>query len=489
VFLLRLTISRKQGAHRASPNLKDSPMHSAPARSLAGTPRAGRRSSRTGSAIIRSCCLATLAVVAAAPSVVLAQSDGEEQTTARFQTTYIWQRKPAFDARYSGARSLVAARDKGYTFSATAYLGARLWRGAEFYWNPEVVQGVPISQLQGLGGLTNGEAQRGAASNPTIYQARAFLRQTWDLGREREKVDSDFNQLAGSVAKRRISLTAGNLSVIDIFDRNQYAADPRTRLMNWAFLTHGSFDYAANARGYTWGAALEWFHDDWAVRAGRFLLPLGPNEQALDWAAARHFGDQVEVEHAHELASRPGKVRLLAFRNVTVMSKFTDALAFAVATGTTPDIDAVRKRRGSKNGIGLALEQEVTSDLGAWGRINWSNDGAEQYVFTTIDKAVAAGAVLKGTRWGRPHDSVALGMARNGLSSAHRQYLSAGGLDFFIGDGRLNYRPEQVIEAYYSLGVTRQAWLTLDWQRVRNPAYNADRGAVQVFGARVHAEF
>jgi high affinity Mn2+ porin len=463
-------------------------MHPAPARcDPAGEPRAGRHSHRANPCV--SYLLAALAVATAAPSLAMAQSDEEEQTSARFQTTYIWQRKPAFEAQYSGPRSLVTARDKGYTFSATAYLGARLWRGAEVYWNPELVQGMPISQLQGLGGLTNGEAQRGASSNPTLYQARAFLRQTWDLGSEREKVDGDFNQLAGSVAKRRISFTAGNFSVIDMFDRNQYAADPRTRLMNWAFLTHGSFDYAANARGYTWGAALEWFHDAWAVRGGRFLLPVGPNEQALDWAAARHFGDQVEVEHAHQLGDRPGKVRLLAFRNVTVMSKFADALAFATSNGTTPDIDAVRKKRGSKNGIGLALEQEVTSDLGAWWRINWSNDGAEQYVFTTIDKAVAAGAVLKGTRWGRPDDSVALGVARNGLSSVHRRYLSAGGLDFFIGDGRLNYGTEQVMEAYYSLALTSKTWVTLDWQRIRNPAYNRDRGPVQIYGARLHAEF
>lgn len=221
------------------------------------------------------------------------------------------------------------------------------------------------------------------------------------------------------MAKQRITLTAGNLSVIDIFDRNQYAADPRTRLMNWSFLTHGSFDYAANARGYTWGAALEWFHRDWAVRFGRFMLPVGPNEQALDWGVARHFGDQLEVEHAHELAGRAGKVRLMAFRNVTVMSKFADALAFAAATGAAPDIDAVRKKRGSKNGIGLSLEQEITANIGGWWRINWSNDGAEQYAFTTSDKAVAAGAVLKGTRWAVP-----MTVSRSVLRAmACRQYI------------------------------------------------------------------
>jgi high affinity Mn2+ porin len=423
------------------------------------------------------------------PLAALGQAADEEQTTARFQTTYVWQAKPAFAAPYNGPNSLSPDRERGYTFSATAYLGVRPWRGGEFYWNPELVQGQPLSRLVGLGGLTNGEAQKGAGANPTLYQARAFLRQTWDLGGGHEQVESDLNQLAGRVDRRRLSLTIGNLGVIDVFDRNQYAADPRTRLLNWSFLTHGAFDYAANSRGYSWGAALEWFHDDWAVRAGRFLLPVAPNNQALDWGAARHHGDQAEIEHSHELAQRPGKVRLLVFRNRAVMSRYEDALAAAAATGTTPDIDAVRTREHSKVGFGLAIEQELRPGLGVWARVNRSDGQSETYAFTTIDNAVAGGVLLKGSSWGRSQDSVALGVARNGLSRVHQRYLAAGGLDFFIGEGRLNYRAEQIVEAYYTLGVTKHAALSLDWQYVRHPAYNADRGPVNVYGIRVHAEF
>jgi high affinity Mn2+ porin len=430
-----------------------------------------------------------LSLLTLVPLLALAQPPDEEQTTARFQTTYVWQAKPSFAASYTGPNSLSPDRERGYTFSATAYLGVRPWRGGEFYWNPEVVQGQPLSRLQGLAGFPNGEAQKGAGPNPTLYQARAFLRQTWGLGGGTQQVESDQNQLAGTADRRRVSLTIGNVAVTDVFDRNQYAADPRSRLANWSFLTHGSFDYAANARGYSWGAALEWFHDDWAVRAGRFLLPVAPNEQALDWAAARHHGDQAEIEHSHELAQRPGKVRLLVFRNHAVMSRYEDALAAAAATGTTPDIDAVRTRAHNKTGFGLAIEQELHPDVGVWARVNRSDGRSETYAFTTIDNAVAAGALLKGTSWGRPQDSVALGLARNGLARVHQRYLAAGGLDFFIGDGRLAYRPEQIVETYYTLGATKHAWLSLDWQHIRNPAYNADRGPVNVYGMRLHAEF
>lgn len=430
-----------------------------------------------------------LVSITSLPYAGIAQDADQEQYTSRFQATYIWQDKPAFPAQYTGPNSLIATREKGYTFSATGYFGFRPWRGAEIYWNPEAVQGNPLSHLLGLGGLTNAEAQKGAGPNLTVYQARAYLRQTWALGSETQHVEADLNQLAGSAAKRRVSVTVGNLSVIDVFDRNQYAADPRTLLVNWAFLTHGSFDYAANARGYSWGAVLEWFHDQWAVRAGQFLLPVEPNQQALDWALARKHGDQVEIEHSHEFDGHPGKVRALVFRNRAVMARYEDALSSAAGSRSVPDINAVRTRERSKTGFGVALEQELAGDWGVWARLNRSDGQSETYAFTVIDQAVAAGLVVKGTSWGRRGDSVGMGFARNGLSRVHQQYLASGGLDFFIGDGHLNYRPEQIVEAYYCLAGGKHVWITFDAQHLVHPGYNADRGPANVLGVRLHAEF
>lgn len=412
-----------------------------------------------------------------------------ENAGAKFQATYVWQDKPAFAAPYSGPNSLVPWHERGYSFSATAFLGLRPWRGAELYVDPEVVQGASLSRLQGLGGFTNGENQKTSGPNPTPYLARAFLRQTWNLGGATRAVEADQNQLAGSVAARRIVLTAGKLAVTDLFDRNEAAADPRTRFLNWSFLTHGAFDYAADARGYSWGAALEWFHDDWALRAGRFLVPVQPNGLALDWAATRHFGDQAELEHRHELGGQPGTLRLLVFRNRARMSRYTDALALAAATGGTPDIDAVRSGEQSKRGVGVALEQQLGANVSAFARAARADGRTETYSFAEIDSSLSAGAVIKGGAWGRADDTAGVAAARNGLSSAHRQYLAAGGLGFFIGDGRLRYRPEDIVEAYYSVAATKHAFVTLDWQRIAHPAYNADRGPVNVGSVRLHVEY
>ena len=420
----------------------------------------------------------------------LAWAQGQQDYGAWFQSTYVWQGKPSFNSAYSGTNSLRAQRERSYSLTATASLGMRPWAGAELYFNPEMALGVPFSGLTGLGGITNGELARTAGPTPVYYPARLFLRQTWGLGGGSEQIDSDANQLAGSVDKRRLVLTAGNLSVMDLFDGNAYSHDARTDFMNWALVTHGAYDFAADARGYTWGSALEYFHDNWAFRAGRCLVPLEPNQMRLDAKWRSHYGDQFEVERGHELAGQPGKLRLLVYRNRSLMSRYEDALDAAARTpGTVPDLNAVRTSDQVKKGIGVNVEQALNADLGVFGRAMWADGKTETYAYTEIDRSVAAGLVLKGGAWRRPQDTVGAALAVNSLSLAHRNYLAAGGLGFFIGDGRLNYRPEGILETYYSIGVAKSAWVTFNWQHIRNPAYNADRGPVNVGSLRLHTEF
>ncbi|TAK91395.1 MAG: carbohydrate porin, partial [Aquabacterium sp.] len=292
----------------------------------------------------RTASLLTLALLGAWASQP-ARADtppASEDWNVKAQTTYIWQKKPAFNARYSGDNSLVAESEKSYSFSATLFAGLRLGENTEAYYNPELVQGQPMSHLTGLGGLTNGELQKTSGAHPKLYRARLFLRHNWALGDEREQVESDANQLGGSRPKDRVVLTAGNLAVSDIFDANSYAHDARSQFMNWALLTHGAYDFAADTRGYSIGAALEYIRGDWALRAGRFELPKVPNGQSLDTRLFSHHGDQIELERSYALGGQSGKVRALWFRNTAVMGRFDDALDQAGATPAIADTALVR---------------------------------------------------------------------------------------------------------------------------------------------------
>jgi high affinity Mn2+ porin len=421
-----------------------------------------------------------------------AQSVDEEQTTAKYQSTFNWQRHPAFASAYAGANSLTAGADTMYTFSATAHWGARVWSGGELYFNPEATSGVPFSKnLVGLGGFTNGEITRAAGTQLTLYRQRLFLRQTWNRGGGSEKQDADFNQLAGTVDKNRTVLTVGNFSTLDVFDDNAYAKDPRTQFMNWGNWTYAAYDYAADARGFGWGFALEWYQDDWVLRLGRMSGPKEPNGLQVDFQLGKHYGDQVELQHKHRLAEQPGQVSVLAWRNRANLADFGDALNYLKAHPGADPQAFFQVRNGDKThyGLGINMDQAFSDDLGVFLRAMKTNGHYETYAFTEVDNSFSGGAVLKGSRWGRAHDTLGLAWMCNGLSAQRRQFLQAGGVSFFIGDGALNYRPEKILEAFYSLQVNKFLWLTGDYQRIQNPAFNASRGPVNVYALRLHAEF
>jgi hypothetical protein len=253
-------------------------------------------------------------------------------------------------------------------------------------------------------------------------------------------------------------------------------------------MSYGAFDSAADVRGYTWGVVVEYLHDDWAFRLGRLAQPLESNGLALDPDLWHHYGDTLEIEHAHTVWGLPGKLRLAGFHNFARMGSFRDALQVAAGSSGPPDVAQVRRDQ-SKYGFGASLEQSVSADVGVFARFSWNDGQTETYAFAEIERSVTAGVSVKGRRWRRENDTVAVGWAMNGISDAHRDYLAAGGVGFLIGDGRLSYRPEQIVEAYYSLAAFRGVWFTLDAQHVVNPAYNADRGSVDILGFRAHVEY
>jgi carbohydrate-selective porin OprB len=426
------------------------------------------------------------------PAICTAQAADVEDTTARFQATYNWQKHPAFAAAYSGPNSIIANGEKMYTLTATAFLGLRPWRDGELYFNPEMAQGVPFStNLVGLGGFNNGEITRAAGTNPTIYRQRLFLRQTWNKGGGSVKLEGGLNQLAGAVDKNRFVVTVGNFSALDVFDPNTYAKDPRTQFMNWGNWTYAAYDYAADARGFGWGFAAEWYQDDWVLRLGRMSGPKEPNGLPVDLALGKHYGDQVEIEHAHVLGGQPGIVRVLTWRDRARLASFRDALDFLNANpGADPQtIFKVRNGEKIKFGLGINVEQALNDNAGFFLRAMRADGRTETYAFTEVDGSLSTGLSFKGAPWGRADDTLGLSLARNTISEDRRRFLEAGGISFFIGDGALRYRPETIFEGYYSLKAGKAIWLTADYQRIQNPAYNADRGPINVFALRFHAEF
>ena len=217
-------------------------------------------------------------------------------------------------------------------------------------------------------------------------------------------------------------------------------------------------------------------------------MPKVPNTMDLDYSLQTNYGDQIELSHQHSLLGKPGVVRLLYFRTNAFMSTYRDAIDLGVRTNTTPDIFSTRYGNQNLWGYGLNFEQALTKDVGLFARWSWNTGNAETQTLD-ITQSLSGGLSIKGTAWGRSDDTIGIGYAINGISAAEIDYLNRGGLTAFIGDGNLQYDRERIFEAYYSIKAHKYLYLTADYQRIENPAFNSARGPVHIFGLRAHAEF
>ena len=413
----------------------------------------------------------------------------DERWNLLWQATSIGQAHGSFDAAYSGPLSLVNHPEKEASLTTTLFLGLRLDRDTQIYIDPEIAGGRGFSGVTGMANAPNGELPRVASATPKPYLARAYIQRDFGFGAAREAVEGDENQLAGTRPVVRYTIYAGRFTVTDFFDDNRYTHDPRTQFMGWAVMYNGAWDYPADTRGYTWGWVHELHTKNWSARFGQAAEPKVANGISFDRRLFRDRADMFEGERRWSVGEHAGAVRLLGFLLHTDSGRYADALALADATGTTPDITAVRHAGTLKYGTGVSFDQEIARDVGVFARLGWNDGKTASFAFTAVDRLATGGVSVGGSRWRRKQDTVASELTVAGLSGVHAMYLARGGLDFLIGDGALRYGPECVWESYYSANVFRGFFASFDVQHVNNPAYNQARGPLWIGSIRLHMEY
>jgi high affinity Mn2+ porin len=409
------------------------------------------------------------------------------------QYTFVLQNQSPLHSPYAGPLSLRPDGDTQPTHTFGFYFGWALAPWAQFYFDTEKFMGAGVSNATGLGGLTNGDVVReGANSLPKrFYIARTYLRFMLPLGTELTRLAGAQDQIAGTEAARRLELKVGWLAVNDDFDKNRYAASTRNEFMNWSLWDNTAWDYAADTRGYTAGFMLAYVSPGWSLKYGMYRMPVHANGQELESSLHRAQGDNLELTLAPPQAGTV--LRLLGFRNVARMGIYAEALAIAAAQGATPDIAADDREGRKKYGFGINAEQPLADDgaSGVFARLGWNDGRTESFAFTEVDRLTSVGGQLSGVHWRRAEDVAGAAVAVEGLSGPHRAYLAAGGLGFLLGDGRLDYAHEQILEAYYRVQLPWQ-WahvqLSPDFQFIRNPGFNAARGPVSFWAIRFHIE-
>lgn len=406
-----------------------------------------------------------------------------------YQATSIGQTHGTFNAPYTGPLSLQDYRENDVSLTSTLFFDMRLARNLQLVFDPEIAGGRGFSGVDGLANPANGELPRVATATPKPYIARLYFTYDFGFGSEMEHVESDANQLAGERPMVRYTITAGRFSLSDFFDNNAYTHDPRTQFMAWAVMYNGAWDYAADTRGYTWGWVHEFHTRNWSLRYASAAEPTFANGGRFDRRLLEDRADNFEGERRYTLGSHAGTIRLLEYFNHTHSGSYADAIKLGEQTGSTPNVDAVKHYGTLKYGTGVNLEQEVTRDAGFFVRLGWNDGKTEDYAFTAIDRLASGGLSVKGTKWKRKDDVAGTSFTASGISGVHAVYLARGGLDFLIGDGRLNYAPEYVWESYYSARLFPGFFATLDVQHDNNLAFNHDRGPVWIESLRLHMEF
>ncbi len=410
------------------------------------------------------------------------------------QANIIFQANPPFHSPYEGTNSFEGRGEYKTSLVGTLYLGAELLTNPRY--NTEVLLdfessgGRGLSQALGLGGFTNLDVVRNPSLGSKPYLARVQVHGTLALSSKLVDSTRTVFALATQVPERRLELRLGKMSLPDFLDQNSVGSDSHLQFTNWTIDNQGAWDYAADTRGYTWGALAELDTANYSARYLVAAMPTVANGIDVDFALRRASGQNVELESRRPLFGRSKTtVRLLGFVNHANMGTYREANRLALATRTTPDVTATGVQGAVKYGVAVNAEQELPHHLRAYTRLGWNEGQHESFAYTEVDQSLSGGMDYSLAAQGRPNDRAGLAFVSNAIKRDHQRYLALGGLGFILGDGRLNYAREDIVETYYTAHTWRGLFLTLGGSAVFHPGYNNDRGPILVPSVRTHVDF
>ena len=407
------------------------------------------------------------------------------------QVNIISQWHPAFRSPDRGPNSLSPEAQDASSRVLTLFTGLRLSGTTELLCDVQETGGHGIGEALGLAGFTNLDVVRNPTLSKAPYIARLMVHQIIPLGRAKKQADQTPYSFFRELAERRLEVRFGKFSLVDFFDVNSYGSDSNFQFMNWTADNAGTYDYAADTRGYTFAAMLEYHDHWWAVRFAEALMPKVANGIHLDADMARARSENIEFEfHRESIRRQQGVLRLLTFVNHANMGDYRQAVDnFLAGLTPAPEITAHPLQTTIKYGFSANFEQPLNDWMGAFGRWGWNEGEHESFAYTEVDQTAQIGVAFNGKVWHRKWDRSGVVFVSNGISRDHQEYLALGGDGFLLGDGRLNYARENIVETYYTLHAWRGFYPAFGFQHINDPGYNRDRGPVLAPTLRLHVEF
>jgi hypothetical protein len=407
------------------------------------------------------------------------------------QVNFIYQTHPPFPAEYTGPNSMLPHYEKAISRVLTLYTGVQLNNSTEVLVDVEETGGAGLSAALGLAGFTNLDVVRNPQLTKAPYLARAMFHKVIGLSKDTVENERGPLSLFTSLPRRRLELRVGKFSMVDFFDVNAAGSDSHLQFLNWTIDNNGAYDYAADTRGYTWGAVADFEDRNWGFRFSEALMPKVANGIDLVWNLRRAHAENLEFELRHGLLpGKAGTVRLLGYTNEANMGIYRQAVSrFLAGIDPVPDITAHPLQTTRKYGFGVNMEQTLANGVIGFARFGWNNGKTESYAYTEVDLSVQGGVRIDGTPWHRRYDRVGAAFVSNGIARDHQRYLALGGQGFLLGDGALTYGRETIFESFYNVHLWRGVYASVNLQHINNPGYNRDRGPVWVPGLRLHVDF
>ncbi len=407
------------------------------------------------------------------------------------QVNFISQYHPTFHSPYQGQNSLTPEAQDATSRVLTLFTGWRATNTAEILCAVQEAGGHGLSEALGMAGAFNLDVVRNPSLSKAPYIARLMWHQIIPLGKAKVANTRSPYSLFRELPERRLELRVGKFSMPDFFDQNTYGTDTNFQFMNWTVDNNGAYDYAADTRGFTFGAMVEYHERNWTLRFAEALMPKVANGIHLDADMGRARAENVELELRQRMVGKhEGTLRFLSYVNHANMGMYNLAVDnYLAGTTATPDITAHPLQTTVKYGFGVNLEQPLNDWLGLFARWGWNEGQHESFAYTEVDQTWQVGLGGNGSRWRRRYDRVGLVFVSNGISHGHQRYLAYGGNGFLLGDGRLKYGRENILESYYTVHLWRGIFPAVGIQYAVNPGYNKDRGPVIVPTVRLHLEF
>ena len=113
-----------------------------------------------------------------------------------------------------------------------------------------------------------------------------------------DKIENQRNafSLFEELPRRRLEFRIGKFSMPDFFDINSVGSDTHLQFLNWTTDNNGAWDYAADTRGYTVGAVVDFEDRNWGFRFAEALMPKVANGIDLVYKPWQAHAENFEYE-------------------------------------------------------------------------------------------------------------------------------------------------------------------------------------------------